>query len=42
MNFSIFTTEVVLLIRENLVFEREEMEKSDYSQWGRGLPGWTK
>lgn len=40
--FSTFSTELVLLIRENLVFEREVMEKSDYSQWGRGLLGWTK
>lgn len=40
--FSTFSTEVVLLIRGNSVFERGVMEKSGYSQWGRGLPGWTK
>lgn len=42
MAFSIFSTEVVLVIKENLVFERKVMEKSDYSWWGRGLLGWTK
>lgn len=33
-DFSTFSTEVVLLIRESSVFERSVMEKSDYSQWG--------
>lgn len=42
MNFPICSTEVVLLIREDLVFESEVMGKSDYSRWGRGLLGWTK